>query len=87
VVGFCKLCNEPLGSVKCREFQALELLASQEGAVLCGVMYDLTFLDAAVFRFLHSFGVWDFVICSLHVNFSNKLRSGFKPCFKLVSEE
>jgi hypothetical protein len=87
VVGFCKLSNEPLGSVTCWEFQAMKLLASQEGAVLCGVRRDLTFLDAAAFRILHSFGVWDFVICSLYVNFSSKLRSGFKPCSKLVSEE
>jgi len=77
VVGFCKLCNELLGSVKCQEFQALELLTSQEGAVHCGVRHDLTYLDAAAFRILHSLGVWDFVICSLHVNFSSKLRSRF----------
>ena len=87
MVGFCKICNEPLGSVKCQQFQAMEMLASQEGSVLCAVRHDLTFLDAAAFRILHSFGVWDFVICSLCVNFSSKLRYGFKLCSKLVSEE
>jgi hypothetical protein len=65
----------------------MELLGSQEGTVLCGVRHDLAFLDASMFRILHSFGAWDFVICLLRVSFSNKLRSGFKLCSKLFSEE
>lgn len=67
MVGFCELCDERLGSVKYWEFQSLELLASQEGTVLCGAIYDLTFLYAAAFKILHSFGVWVLVICSLRV--------------------
>lgn len=70
MAGCCELCNEPLDSVKCWEFLAPELLASQEGTVCCGVRYDLTFLGEYVFKISHSFGAYDFVIYFLHVNFS-----------------
>jgi hypothetical protein len=87
VAGSCELCNEPLGSVKCWEFLALELLASEDGTVRCGVRYDLTAVGEFVFKISHSFGACDFIILVLHMNFCKKLRSGFKLCSQLAIEE